>query len=756
MGSIIISRKKYLELYRSMYYTKKLEEIVWDERMKKPPLESKSASIVVVSWWEWAIGAAVAAALDPAVDYLVPAHRTTAALVNFFQRNGKNFARPYFQNHFGSRDAPNHGEVLLIYFSFPELHIFPFHSDMGGNSPAAGGIGLALKRIYQMSKEAEKKQGVVALFFGEGASNQGVVHEALRFIGTNDLPVLTVVNKNNWSTFTPYEEEASVADLSDWASGYGLAKLQIQPGYDALDIYRRVYELVERARKEAHREKTPYDKRAGALIVIEAERGAPHNVQMDIRHSFRTYDHYQPYVENIGRDPVIFMRQQVLKIPKLKAAQAQSDVRKIFSLHGEDMEFSEHDILSLEEKVNREIHETLSEVLAEPKVDKTVRRREPILASVLTGTHTPEDVPRVVEPLDSYWRGRGVAEEVNKKGWITKFVEAHRFVMDREFSLNDKLMAYGQDYGQGDVHGQWRCPLPDLRMLQEKYGKERIFSSILAESAQLGSAEGVAFVGLRPVVGVQYLHYAVDGFGALVSAIAPRYQLYGVASPMTIIMPSAEGISAGHHHAALHVKTFLYHTQMIKMVEPTTVRDMAGLLRSALRDNAPVIVIEGISAYENVIGVMPREDDYVIPIGQAAIRQVGSDLTVLSWGAWTTWMVVQPTIEALEKEGVSVEWIDARTLVPFDYNCVADSLKKTNRLVIVQAESLTGGIGESIVAKLATHPEHEYKWNPPRIRIVAAADGATPQAHALEYAHLPSVEKALDACHAVLDKKEVK
>lgn len=265
----------------------------------------------------------------------------------------------------------------------------------------------------------------------------------------------------------------------------------------------------------------------------------------------------------------------------------------------------------------------------------------------------------------------------------------------------------------------------------------------------------MAFAGLRPVVGVQYLHYAIEGFGPLVSAIAPRYQLYGVASPLTIIMPSAEGISAGHHHAALHEKTFLYHTQMIKMVEPTTVRDMAGLLRAALRDNAPVIVVEGIPAYENVIGVMPREDNYVTPIGQAAIRQVGSDLTVLSWGAWTTWMVVQPTIEALEKDGVSIEWIDARTLVPFDYNCVVDSLKKTNRLVIVHAEGMTGGIGESIVAKLATHPDLEYKLDPPRMRIVAAADGATPQAHALEYAHLPSVEKAIAACYEVLGRKEV-
>ena len=130
-------------------------------------------------------------------------------------------------------------------------------------------------------------------------------------------------------------------------------------------------------------------------------------------------------------------------------------------------------------------------------------------------------------------------------------------------------------------------------------------------------------------------------------------------------VPSAEAISAGHNHAALHVKTFLYHLQMFKVVEPTTVSDLTGLLRSALRDSAPVVVIEGISAYDNVIGFMPKDDGFTIPIGTAVVRQQGGDITILSWGAWITWYVVQPALEELAKKGISVEWIDARTLVPF-------------------------------------------------------------------------------------------
>jgi 2-oxoisovalerate dehydrogenase E1 component len=117
-------------------------------------------------------------------------------------------------------------------------------------------------------------------------------------------------------------------------------------------------------------------------------------------------------------------------------------------------------------------------------------------------------------------------------------------------------------------------------------------------------------------------------------------------------------------------------------------------------------------------------------------------------------MVAQPTVEELKRRGASVEWIDARTLIPFDYACVIDSVRKTGRLVVIHAEGRTGGIGESVVAKLATHPGIEYKWNPARMRVVAADDGATPQAHILEYAYLPSVEKALEACDAVLDRKE--
>lgn len=748
----VIPPEKYLEIYASMYYTKRLEKTIWDLRMLLGA-ESPVKGAVLNSWWEWAIGAGVAAALDPNIDYLVPGHRVTSALANFFIRSKQNFALPYFRNHLAARGSPTLGWALNVHYGFPDLHIFPFHSDMAANLPAAAGIGLALRRLHDTPSGVQKKQGVVMASFGEGAFNQGLAHEGLSFIGTQNLPVIVVIDKNNWSTYTPYSEEVSIEDLSDRALAYGLAKLEIKLGYDAVLIYRKVAELVDRAREESQRPKSLYDTKAGALVVIEMERGAPHNVQMDTRQSFRTYERHQVYAENLARDAVAFLRRQLLSLPKLKAVQAQGDLRKVAELGGEDMEFEEKTIVALEREIDREIEESLETVKKESPADYSSAARPPWPKSKYVVAF-PRGASREVEPPESYWRGRLSRAEAQQKGWTTKFVDARRRVVDREFTLSPRLHAWGEDYGQGDVYGQWKCPYPDAGTLQEKYGKARIFNSILAEGAIYGSAEGAAFAGLRPVVGVQYLQFGFSGVSALVSGVAPRFQIYGLPSPITICMPSAEGITAGHHHGALHLKTLLYHLQMVKVVEPATVRDMAGLLRSALRDNAPVVVIEGISAYENVLGLMPEGDDFTVPIGKAALRQEGKDLTILSWGAWVTWNVVMPALDALAERSISAEWIDARTLVPMDYSLILDSVAKTGRLIVVQAEGITGSIGESVIAKVVTDSVIRSLDPPVCLMLVGASDGAAPQAPLMESVYLPSVNKLLAACFSLLEENE--
>lgn len=746
MNALVIPREKYLELYESMYYTKTMERIIWDLRMSP---NSPIPGVVLNSWWEWAIGAGVAAALDPATDYLVPGHRTTAAVTNFFLRNKANFATQYFANHFGSKSSPTKGWDLNVHFGFQEYHIFPFRSDMGINVPVAGGIALALRRLREISGDLSKKQGVAAVFFGEGASNQGLVHGGLRFIAQQNLPVLAVIDKNQWSTYTPAHEEISISDLSDWADGYGLAKLQITSGNDAVHIYRETHTLVERAREESRRQKTLHDRRAGALIVIECERGAPHNVQMDPRRSFRSYTRHQIYAETAAKDDAVeLLRRQLLRMPKLKAMEAQNDFRRVKDIQQSDPEFTEEEIRAREEEIDKEINASLEKTLAEGRIDSASSRRNPFPSSAVT-IAVPRKEARKVEPLDSFFSGQLDRKEAKQRGWTTRFVDSRRKVVDDAFAKNPLLVAWGQDWGQGDVYGQWMCPSPDSRSLQQKYGSERIFNSILDEGAgTYGSAEGAAFCGLHPIVGTQYMNFGLSGVNALINGIATCYQLYGIRLPITLVLPSGEGISSGHFHAARHLVTFLYHNQMIKVVEPTTVRDVAGLWRAALSDNAPVVIIEGICAYNNVYGADPAEDNFIVPIGKAAIRQKGSDITVLSWGAWTTWMVAEPAVRELTASGISVEWIDARSIVPFDYAAVCDSVAKTRRLAIVCAEGITGSIAESVHSKITTSlfPEGIV----PHTKIIAAADGATPQTPEREQVYLPQKQTLIDACRELM------
>ncbi|GGO36688.1 alpha-ketoacid dehydrogenase subunit beta [Deinococcus humi] len=275
------------------------------------------------------------------------------------------------------------------------------------------------------------------------------------------------------------------------------------------------------------------------------------------------------------------------------------------------------------------------------------------------------------------------ASEPRTINLITAVTEALHEEMERD----SRVVLFGQDVGaRGGV-------FMATAGLQATFGKERVFDTPLSEASIVGAAVGMAVRGLRPVAEIQFADYMGPGFDQIISQAAKmRYRSGGqYSAPLVIRTPSGGGVKGGHHHSQ-SPESYYTHTPGLKVVMPSTPYDAKGLLKAAIRGEDPVIFFEPKRLYRASKGEVPGHD-YTVKIGEAAVRREGSDLSLIGYGG------VMPDLEraadALETEGVSVEVIDLRSLVPWDRELVVDSVQKTGRAVLVsEAPRISNFMGE--------------------------------------------------------------
>jgi len=269
-------------------------------------------------------------------------------------------------------------------------------------------------------------------------------------------------------------------------------------------------------------------------------------------------------------------------------------------------------------------------------------------------------------------------------------IEAITNALETEMNIDKSVVVYGEDVGYEG--GVFRA----TKGLQEKFGEERCFDSILAESSIIGSGVGMAINGLKPVVELQFSGFMFPGFNQIVTHAARMRNrsrgLYTV--PMVIRMPYGAGVRALEHHSE-SLEVLFAHTAGLKVVIPSTPYDAKGLLIAAIRDPDPVIFLEPKRIYRAFKQEVP-EEDYVIPIGKAKVLQEGTDVTVVSWGAMVR--DVDKAIKELEKEGHSVEHIDLRTIAPIDKETIIKSVQKTGRFVVVHEAAKSYGPGAELIS----------------------------------------------------------
>ncbi|MDQ2885202.1 MAG: alpha-ketoacid dehydrogenase subunit beta [Chloroflexota bacterium] len=277
--------------------------------------------------------------------------------------------------------------------------------------------------------------------------------------------------------------------------------------------------------------------------------------------------------------------------------------------------------------------------------------------------------------------------------------------------------------------------------LLEEFGPDRVIDTPMAEAAIIGSAVGAALMGMRPIAEMQFIDFITCGFDQIINMSAKMYWRVGMPVPIVIRGPSGGGTKGGPFHSS-SPEAWFFHTPGIKVVAPSTPYDAKGLLKSAIRDNNPVLYLEHKLLYRlpELREELPT-DDYLVPLGKAIVRREGEDMTMLTYGAMVH-QCLRAAQRLEEEDDLEIEVLDLRSIAPLDSEAILESVKRTNKVLIVHEDTLTGGIGAELAAILA-QDLFEYLDGP--ITRVAAPDAPFPYAAPLEAAYLPDAEKIVSA-----------
>ena len=311
-------------------------------------------------------------------------------------------------------------------------------------------------------------------------------------------------------------------------------------------------------------------------------------------------------------------------------------------------------------------------------------------------------------------------------------LEAIRQALFEEMERDPAVVAIGEDIG---VYGG---AFKATEGLLARFGHERVIDTPISETAIIGAACGMSYLGLRPVAEMQYIDFIACAFNQVTNMVAKSHYRYGAPVPMVLRGPSGGGVHGGPFHSA-NPEMYFVHTPGLKVVYPSTAYDAKGLLKSAIRDNNPVLFFEHKFLYRRVKEEIP-EGDYTVPIGKAVVRRQGNDLTIVSYAAMAH--VAMEAAATLAKEGIEAEVIDLRTLLPLDSETILASVKNTNRLLIVHEDTRTGGIAGEIAAIVC---ESAFEHLDAPILRVTGLDTPVPYAPPLEERFLPNAEKVVAA-----------
>lgn len=517
---------------------------------------------------------------------------------------------------------------------------------------------------------------------GEGATSQGDFHEALNWAAREQAPVLFLVQDNKYAISVPIEEQTAGGTPYKLAAGYeGLSRMRV----DGTDFFASA--SVGRAAIDHIR-----SGKGPVCLVADVVRLLPHS-SSDDHTKYRTPDELEA---DRKIDPIDRMRAKL----------------------GEEGVLSEEEADEMEQEVHEEVDAAAEWAKKqEDPAPETATDHVFVEGDHDIDFHSEEDIDEDAEPM--------------------VMVDAINRTLKEEMARDESIVVYGEDVA-GDKGGVFTA----TKDLTAEFGEDRCFNSPLAEGSIVGTAVGYAASGFRPVIEIQFADYIWPAMQQLRNQVAPfHYRSNGDwKCPMVIRVPCGGYIHGGLCHSQ-NIESIFGHTPGFKIALPSTAADAKGLLATAIQMEDPVLFLEHKALYRAASARTPTPPEhYRLPFGDARIAREGSDMTIVTYG-----MMVQKSLNVakeLEEDGVDVEVVDLRTIVPLDSETILESVQKTNRVLVVYEDHEFIGFGAEICAQIG---DDAFKYLDAPIRRVAGEFTPIPFAHSLERAVLPSDQEIMEA-----------
>ncbi len=674
-------------MFRTMYMSRRIDD-------KEIQLKGQNKIFFQISGaGHEAVLAAAAKALRPGYDWFFPYYRDRALMLGLGMS-----AQEMLWSSVGAEADPNsHGRQMPSHWGSVPLNVPSQSSCTGSQALHAVGAAEASYRASKLDVLKEKVTGfkgdeVVYMSVGDGTTSEGEWWESLNTACNLKLPVIFVVEDNGYAISVPVEVNTAGGSISELVTGFPDLHVAKVDGTDPLASYAAFKEAVEYCR----------ERKGPAFIHAKVIRPYSHSLSDDEKL-------YRPEEE----------RQHDAEIDPIRTFAEFLMTEGIIS--SEDLE-------ALRKEVDHEVNQAAD-------------------VAVVTPQPAPESAHRHVfsDEIDPTDRSLFDTEEgAELSGNAGTMVDLINRCMHEEMARDERIVVFGEDVadcsreeyldrvkGKGGV-------FKVTANLQREFGSTRVFNSPLAEANIIGRAVGMSLRGLKPVCEIQFFDYIFPAMHQIRNEVAVmRWRSDGDwKCPMVMRVPVGGYLKGGAVYHSQSGTTLFAHTPGLRIVYPSNALDANGLLRTSIRCDDPVMFLEHKHLYRQVYNKSQYpSSEFLIPFGKAKTVKEGSDITVVTFGA-----LVQRSFEAakrLEKDGISVEVIDLRTLVPYDWEAIAESVKKTSRVIVAHEDSLSFGYGAEISARIS---DELFEYLDAPVRRVAATDTFVAYAPQVEDYILPQIE----------------